>query len=78
MNQRNPVSVDVGHLNNVSGIFGWLDSKLDTVIKPRFIVIIFIVIGMFYFIISRTLGSGDSNDSETTILVNTSILEILL
>ena len=77
MNQRNPVSVDVGHLNNVSGIFGWLDSKLDTVIKPRFIIIIVIVIGMFYFVISA-LGSGESHDSESTISANTSILEILL
>ena len=77
MNQQNPVSADVGHLNNVSGIFGWLDSKLDTIIKPRFIIIILVVIGMFYFIITA-LGSGESHDNESTISTHTSILEILL
>jgi hypothetical protein len=85
MNQQNPKSGGGGggggggmsHINNVSGIFGWLDHKLDEVIKPRFIIIILIVIGMFYFVITA-LGSGDSNNSETTIFANTSILEILL
>ena len=48
----------MSHLNNVSGIFGWLDSKLDTVIKPRFIMIILIVIGMFYFVITALGGGG--------------------
>jgi hypothetical protein len=64
------------HLNKVSGIFGWLDDKLDAVIKPRIIIIVLIVIGMFYFVISA-LGSGGDNN-ETTIFANTSILEILL
>jgi hypothetical protein len=64
------------HLNNVSGIFGWLDDKLDAVIKPRVIIIVLIVIGMFYFVITALGSGGDTN--ETTIFANTSILEILL
>ena len=86
MNQQNPRSGGGGgggggggmpHLNNVSGIFGWLDNKLDSIIKPRFIIIILIVIGMFYFIITA-LGGGESNNTETSIIANTSILEIML
>jgi hypothetical protein len=64
-------------INNMSSIFGWLDDKFDTLIKPRIIIIILIVIGMFYFIISA-LGSGNGNDGEDTIFANTSIIEIML
>lgn len=64
-------------VSNVSGVFGWLDEKLDAVINPRFIIIILIVIGMSYFIISA-LGNGNSNVGEDTTMKNTSIIEILL
>ena len=67
------------HFNNVSGIFGWLDDKLDAVIKPRVILIVLIVIGMFYFVISALGSGGGDGNTETTIFANnTSVLEILL
>jgi hypothetical protein len=82
MNQHNPKSGGGGggmpHLNNVSGIFGWLDDKLDAVIKPRVILIVLIVIGMFYFVIYALGSGGGGSNTETTIFANTSILEILL
>jgi hypothetical protein len=73
-----PTNANVG-LKQVSGIFGWMDEKIDTLINPRVIILILVVIFMGYFVINALAGGDNPNDNkENTLFANISILEIFL
>lgn len=65
--------------NEVSGIFDWVDGKIDEYISPRVIILICIVILMVYFVVNALGGGTSENDTrESTLFANVSILEIFL
>lgn len=76
--------VEVAGLNQVSSIFEWVDGKIDQYISFRVVVLIFVVIGMVYFVINALAGgNGNGNGSESdsrenALTANVSILEIFL
>ena len=72
-----PNAAGIG-LNEVSGMFDWMDGKIDKVINPRAIILILVVIFMGYIIINALAGSGDSDSRENTLFANVSIIEIFL
>ena len=72
-----PKAASIG-LNEVSGMFDWMDGKIDEVINPRAIILILVVIFMGYIIINALAGSGDSDTRENTLFANVSIIEIFL
>ena len=72
-----PNAAGIG-LNEVSGMFDWMDGKIDKVINPRVIILILVVIFMGYIIINALAGSGDSDSRENTLFANVSIIEIFL
>jgi hypothetical protein len=75
-----PIAPTVG-LNEVSGMFNWMDGKIDEFIKPRVIVLILVVIAMAYFVINALAGGGDTaeaDNKESTLFANVSIIEIFL
>ena len=72
-------SMATGGLNKVSGIFEWMDGKLDQFINPRVIILVLIVVFMVYFVINALAGGGSDNDNkENTLFADVSILEIFL
>ena len=74
-----PVAASIG-LNEVSGMFDWMDGKIDEFINPRVIVLLLVVIAMVYFVINALAGGGTSevDNKESTLFANVSILEIFL
>ena len=74
-----PKAAGVG-LNEVSGMFDWMDGKIDELINPRLVILILVVLFMGYIIINALAGSGggDSDTRENTIFANVSIIEIFL
>lgn len=73
-----PTNTNVG-LKQVSGVFGWMDEKIDSLINPRVIILILVVIFMGYFVINALAGGDNENDNkESTLFANISILEIFL
>ena len=69
-------SLSTGGLNKVSGIFEWMDGKIDQYINPRVIILVLVVIFMGYFVVNALAGGG--SDNENTLFANISILEIFL
>ena len=74
-----PIAPSVG-LNEVSGMFSWMDGKIDEFIKPRVIVLILVVVAMAYFVINALAGGGsaESDNKEGALSANVSIIEIFL
>ena len=73
-----PTAANVG-LNEVTGLFDWMDGKIDKYITPRIIVLLLIVVCMVYFTINALAGGTSENDNkESTLFANVSILEIFL
>ena len=74
-----PIAPTVG-LNEVSGMFNWMDGKIDEFIKPRVIVLILVVVAMAYFVINALAGGGsaESDNKEGALTANVSIIEIFL
>ena len=74
-----PIAPTVG-LNEVSGMFNWMDGKIDEFIKPRVIVLILVVVAMAYFVINALAGGGsaESDNKEGALFANVSIIEIFL
>ena len=74
-----PIAPTVG-LNEVSGMFSWMDGKIDEFIKPRVIVLILVVVAMAYFVINALAGdeSGEFDNNEGALFANVSIIEIFL
>ena len=73
-----PTNTNVG-LKQVSGVFGWMDEKIDPLINPRVIILILVVIFMGYFVINALAGGDNENDNkESALFANISILEIFL
>ena len=73
-----PTNTNVG-LKQVSGVFGWMDEKIDSLINPRVIILILVVIFMGYFVINALAGGDNENDNkESALFANISILEIFL
>ena len=73
-----PVAASIG-LNEVSGMFDWMDGKIDEFINPRVIVLLLVVIAMVYFVINALAGgSAEVDNKESTLFANVSILEIFL
>ena len=73
-----PSVANVG-LSQVSGIFDWMDGKMEQFINPRAILLICVVIFMVYFVINALAGGGSENDTrESTLFANISILEIFM
>lgn len=73
-----PASANVG-LSQVSGIFDWMDGKMEEFINPRVILLICVVIFMVYFVVNALAGGGSENDTqENTLFANVSIIEIFL
>ena len=74
-----PIAPTVG-LNEVSGMFNWMDGKIDEFIKPRVIVLILVVVAMAYFVINALAGGGsaEADNKESTLFANVSIIEIFL
>jgi len=76
-----PIAPTVG-LNEVSGMFNWMDGKIDEFIKPRVIVLILVVVAMAYFVINALAGGGgdtaEADNKEGALLANVSIIEIFL
>jgi hypothetical protein len=74
-----PVAASIG-LNEVSGMFDWMDGKIDEFINPRVIVLLLVVIAMVYFVINALAGGGTAevDNKESTLFANVSILEIFL
>ena len=73
-----PTNTNVG-LKQVSGVFGWMDEKIDSLINPRVIILILVVIFMGYFVINDLAGGDNENDNkESALFANISILEIFL
>jgi hypothetical protein len=74
-----PIAPTVG-LNEVSGMFSWMDGKIDEFIKPRVIVLILVVVAMAYFVINALAGGGsaESDNKEGALTANVSIIEIFL
>ena len=74
-----PIAPTVG-LNEVSGMFSWMDGKIDEFIKPRVIVLILVVVAMAYFVINALAGGGsaESDKKEGALSANVSIIEIFL
>jgi len=73
-----PTNTNVG-LKQVSGVFGWMDEKIDTLINPRVIILILVVVFMGYFVINALAGGDNENDNkESALFANISILEIFL
>ena len=71
-----PTNTNVG-LKQVSGVFGWMDEKIDSLINPRVIILILVVIFMGYFVINALAGGDNENDNkESALFANISILEI--
>jgi hypothetical protein len=66
-------------LSQVSGIFDWMDGKMEEFINPRVILLICVVIFMVYFVVNALAGGGSENDTpENTLFANVSIIEIFL
>jgi hypothetical protein len=66
-------------LKQLSGIFDWMDGKMDEFINFRVIVLICVVIFMVYFVVNALAGGGSENDTrESTLFANVSIIEIFL
>lgn len=73
-----PKAASVG-INEVTGMFEWMDGKIDKFITPRVIILLLVIICMGYFVINALAGGGSENDSrESTLFANISILEIFL
>jgi len=73
-----PTNTNVG-LKQVSGVFDWMDEKIDPLINPRVIILILVVVFMGYFVINALAGGGNENDNkESALFANISILEIFL
>lgn len=74
-----PIAPTVG-LNEVSGMFSWMDGKIDEFIKPRVIVLILVVVAMAYFVINALAGGGsaEADNKEGALSANVSIIEIFL
>ena len=73
-----PASATMG-LSQVSGIFDWMDGKMEEFINPRVILLICVVIFMVYFVVNALAGGGSENDThENTLFANLSIIEIFL
>jgi len=73
-----PTNTNIG-LKQVSGVFGWMDEKIDTLINPRVIILILVVVFMGYFVINALAGGDNENDNkESALFANISILEIFL
>ena len=74
-----PIAPTVG-LNEVSGMFNWMDGKIDEFIKPRVIVLILVVVAMAYFVINALAGGGsaEADNKESALSANVSIIEIFL
>ena len=73
-----PSSSSIG-LSQVSGIFDWMDGKMEEFINPRVILLICVVIFMVYFVVNALAGGGSENDTrENTLFADVSIIEIFL
>lgn len=73
-----PSVASVG-LSQVSGIFDWMDGKMEQFINPRAILLICVVIFMVYFVINALAGGGSENDTrESTLFADISIIEIFM
>jgi hypothetical protein len=73
-----PKAASVG-INQVSGMFDWMDGKIDKFISLRVVLLIVIVVAMVYFVINALAGGTSENDNpESTLFANVSILEIFL
>lgn len=73
-----PSVASVG-LSQVSGIFDWMDGKMEQYINPRAILLICVVIFMVYFVVNALAGGGSENDTrESTLFADISIIEIFM
>jgi hypothetical protein len=73
-----PTAASVG-LHEVSGMFDWMDGKIDQFINPRVIILIIVSITMIYFVLNALAGGGSDNDNkDSTLFADVSILEIFL
>jgi hypothetical protein len=66
-------------LNELTGMFDWMDGKVDKILNPRIIILLIVVVTMVYFVINALAGGTSENDNtESTLFANVSILEIFL
>ena len=73
-----PKAASVG-LSQVTGMFDWMDGKIDKLLDVRVILLIIFILVMVYFVINALAGGTSENDNaESTLFANTSILEIFL
>lgn len=73
-----PKTAGVG-LNEVTGMFDWMDGKIDKILNPRIIILIIVVVVMVYFVVNALAGGTSDNDNvNSTLFANVSILEIFL
>ena len=73
-----PKASSVG-LGQITGMFDWMDGKIDEFITLRVVLLIVFVVAMVYFVINALAGGTSENDSgEGTLFANVSILEIFL
>jgi len=73
-----PLSASVG-VNEVKGMFDWMDGKIDTVLTVRVVLIFVVVCMVTYFVLNALAGGTSENDTkESTMFADVSILEIFL
>jgi hypothetical protein len=73
-----PTAASVG-IDEVKGMFDWMDGKIDQVITVRVIILLVVVIFLGYFVVNALAGGTSENDTkESTLFANVSILEIFL
>ena len=73
-----PKAAGVG-LGQITGMFDWMDGKIDEFISLRVVLLIVFVVAMVYFVINALAGgTSESDTAESTMFANVSILEIFL
>jgi len=73
-----PLAASVG-VNEIKGMFEWMDGKIDTVLTVRVVLIFVVVCIVTYFVLNALAGGTSENDTkESTMFADVSILEIFL